>query len=157
MDFNQTIYNFYDFGSHSATIVVLGSLSPEELKEAICAALREVNSFEQNNIVSCCTSVTLTEESGRRLAGLKDTSPTNTTYAAEFSTDIVYSGPTCTKAICQEAFDTAINSDAFGAQIGGTVIDAKSFKSAKSISMNSGTSGGSKSSKSGGSGRDSSF
>ena len=144
------MFSFYDFGPSSAKIVVRGTMPAIVFEEATCDALKDQEDDLQIDIVSCCASAVLTEEDGeRRRLQVINTNTTNTTYIAEFNTNIVYTGATC-NSTCQVAFADAINSDTFGDMIGGTVVDLQQLSTK---STKSGTSGGStKSSKSGTSG-----
>ena len=130
------MFSFYDFGTSSAKIVVRGTMPAIVFEEATCDALKDQEDDLQIDIVSCCASAVLTEEDGggRRLQ-LNNTNATNTTYIAEFNTNIVYTGATC-NSTCQVVFADAIESDVFGNMIGGTVVDLQqlSTKSMKSTS-----------------------
>ena len=139
--FNQTFFTFYDFGPNSAKIIVRGALTAITFEEATCDALKAREDELQIEIVSCCTSAVLTEEiggGGRRLQS-NNTNATNTTYTAEFNTNIVYTGTTCNNT-CQVAFADVIESDVFGDIIQGSVVDLQQIRSKSSKSGSSGRS-----------------
>lgn len=128
------MFTFYDFGLNSAKIVVSGLLPAITFQELTCDAIKDQEAELQIDIVSCCTSAVLTEEvgGGRRLQ-LNNTNATNTTYIAEFNTNIVYTGSTCNNT-CQVVFADAIESDVFGNMIGGAVVELEQIRSKSSKS-----------------------